>query len=104
MPGDSVNPLQIWTAIGAYTWIISVAAMVIYGVVSFVILKRKMHRAVHTEANIYEADNIKSPFVLGFFKPKIYLPLGLSGKEREYIVLHEQTHIKRLTQTARCFL
>ena len=94
-PTASVNPLQIWTTICALVWFIGVAVMLIYGVVSFVILKRKMREAAHIEANIYEAGNIKSPFVLGVFKPKIYLPIGLSGQERSYILLHEQTHIRR---------
>jgi beta-lactamase regulating signal transducer with metallopeptidase domain len=94
-PTASVNPLQIWTTIGAFVWLIGVTVMIIYGVTSFVVLKRKMRDTVHIEANIYEAENIKSPFVLGVFKPKIYLPIGLSGKERSYILLHEQTHIRR---------
>ncbi|MEG6520997.1 M56 family metallopeptidase [Desulfotomaculum sp. 1211_IL3151] len=93
--GASVNPLQIWTTIGAFVWLAGVAVMLIYGVGSFIILKRKMREAAHAEANIYEAANIKWPFVLGIFKPKIYLPLGLSVQERDYIILHEQTHIKR---------
>jgi len=93
--GDSVNPLQIWTAIGAWVWIIGVAAMVIYGVVSFFILKRKMNEATNVEANAYEAENIKSPFVLGVFRPRFYLPIGLSEQEKSYIILHEQTHIRR---------
>lgn len=95
MPSASVNPLQIWTTIGAFVWFVVAAAMVIYGVVSFVILKRKMREAAHIETNIYEAENIKSPFVLGAFKPGIYLPIGLSEKEKSYIILHEQTHIRR---------
>lgn len=94
-PAASANPLQIWTTIGALIWLIGTAVMVVYGVVSFVILKRKMRKSAHVEANIYEAENIKSPFVLGVFKPRIYLPVGLSGKEKSYILLHEQTHIRR---------
>ena len=94
-PATSNTPLQIWTAIGAWVWIISVVVMFIYGVVSFIILKRKMSKATRIKANICEAANIKSPFVLGVFKPRIYLPLGLSEQERSYIILHEQTHIKR---------
>lgn len=94
-PVASVNPLQVWTAIGAWVWLAGVAGLVIYGVVSFLILKGKMNGAAHTETNIYEAENIKSPFVLGIFKPKIYLPLGLSAEEKSYILLHEKTHIKR---------
>lgn len=94
-PTARVNPLQIWTTIGALVWFIGVAVMLIYSVVSFIILKRKMREAAHIEANIYEAGNIKSPFVLGVFKPEIYLPIGLSGQEKSYILLHEQTHIRR---------
>lgn len=94
-PTASVNPLQIWTAIGAWVWIFGVAVLLIYGFVSFFILKRKMSEAAHIEANIYEAENIKSPFVLGIFNPRMYLPIGLSEQEKSYIILHEQTHIKR---------
>jgi len=94
-PASSANPLQLWTTIGELVWLIGAAAMVVYGLVSFVILKRKMRKADHIEANIYEAKNIKTPFVLGVFNPGIYLPIGLSEKEKSYILLHEQTHIRR---------
>jgi len=94
-PAASANPLQIWTATGAYAWLLGTAVMFIYGVASFIILKRKMRNAACIGDNIYEADNIQSPFVLGVFTPKIYLPPGLSEDEREYIVLHEKTHIRR---------
>jgi len=33
--------------------------------------------------------------VTGLIRPKIYLPCGLSGREQEYIILHEQHHIRR---------
>lgn len=94
-PQASVNPLQIWTAIGAYVWLIGVVVMFIYGVMSYALLKRKMRRANCIGGNTYEADNIQSPFVLGIFTPKIYLPTGFSEHEREYILLHERTHIRR---------
>ena len=94
-PAASVNPLQIWTATGARIWLVGVAVMLIYGVVSFVILRRQMNEAANVEANIYEAENIKSPFVLGVFKPRVYLPIGLTAQEKSYIILHEQTHIRR---------
>jgi beta-lactamase regulating signal transducer with metallopeptidase domain len=93
--GASVNPLQIWTAIGTYVWLIGAVIMMIYGVVSYVLLKHKMRTAVRVEENIYEADNIQSPFVLGIIPPKIYIPLSLAISERSYIILHERTHIRR---------
>jgi len=94
-PAANVNHLQIWFAAASYIWIFVAAAMLIYGAVSFVKLKGQIRNAVRVRTNIYEADNIKSPFVLGILRPSIYLPFGLSGLEREYILLHEQTHIRR---------
>ncbi len=96
-PSASVNPLQIWTAAGSLVWLIGVAAMAVYGAASFVILKQKMREAtpIKVNSNVYKAKNIKSPFVLGVLKPRIYLPAGLAEKEKSYIILHEQTHIRR---------
>ena len=54
-----------------------------------------MQKSMHIDKNIYEAHDIKSPFVLGIFSPKIYLPTGLLPHERGYILLHEETHIRR---------
>jgi len=94
-PHFSANPLQIWVAIIAWAWFLGFAVMVIYGIVSFAILNNKMKKSTHIEGNIYESGFIKSPFVLGIFSPKIYLPAGLLPHERGYILLHEQTHIRR---------
>ena len=94
-PSASVNPLRIWTSVGAYVWLMVVAAMLLYGTVSYALLKRRTRTAIRADGNIYEADNIGSPFVLGVIKPKIYIPLSLAADERGYIILHEQTHIRR---------
>jgi len=91
----SVNPMQIWTTPGAWVWFVVAVAFAVYGIASCLMLKHRMKKASWVSANIYEADNIKSPFVLGILSPKIYLPVGLSAHERVYILLHEQTHIKR---------
>jgi beta-lactamase regulating signal transducer with metallopeptidase domain len=90
-----VTPMRTVYDVLAVIWLAGVAAMLLYGVASFFILKRKMRNAAHIEANIYETENIKSPFVLGVFRPRIYLPVGLSEHERGYILLHERTHIRR---------
>ncbi len=94
-PAASVNPLQIWQTVGAYLWFAGCIVMLVYSVVSISLLKRQLRSAVLTEGNIYEAENLKTPFVLGFIRPKIYIPSGLSAEEKGYIILHEQTHIKR---------
>jgi len=91
----SVNPMQILTSIGGYVWLIGAAAMIIYGIVSYFLLKQKMKSAIHIEGNVYEANFIKSPFVLGVVNPKIYIPNISNEQERDYVILHEQTHIRR---------
>ena len=93
--GASVNPLQIYVEIGAYFWILGIMILLIYSLVSGILLKRQLRSAELIEQNIFEAKNLKTPFVLGLLRPKIYLPVGFNDKERSYILLHEQTHINR---------
>ena len=91
----SVNPLQIYTEIGAYFWVLGIITLLVYSLISILILKRQLKSAQLLEKNIHEARNLKTPFVLGFVRPKIYLPVGLSVEERSCILLHEQAHIHR---------
>lgn len=69
--------------------------MLIYSLVSLLRLRANLVGAVKWRDNIYLADHIASPFVMGVLHPKIYLPSTLSERERDYIILHEQTHIRR---------
>ena len=92
---NSINPMQVILVAGSWLWLIGVAVMLIYSFVTIHILKRKLLGAVLYKDNIYEANNIKTPFVLGFIKPKIYIPSDLTEEEKSYIILHEQTHIRR---------
>jgi beta-lactamase regulating signal transducer with metallopeptidase domain len=92
---NSVYPLQIWISIGVCLWFLGLVVMLIYGVSSYLSVKRGIREAVCLEANLFEAENIQSPFILGILAPKIYIPSGLSVKERAYILLHEQTHLRR---------
>ena len=94
-PVATVNPLRVWTAIGSWVWLAGAVVMLVFGVVCYIRLKHRMGSAIRVEDNLYETDGIQSPFVLGILKPKIYIPLELSEQEREYIVLHERTHIQR---------
>jgi beta-lactamase regulating signal transducer with metallopeptidase domain len=94
-PTASANPLQIWTIMGAYVWLAGLVVMLIYAAVTYVLLKQKLRFATKKEDNVYETDRIRSPFVLGFVRPKIYLPAGLADADLSYILCHERTHIKR---------
>ncbi|MGD9569923.1 MAG: M56 family metallopeptidase [Sedimentibacter sp.] len=79
----------------AYIWVLGIIALLAYSLVSILIIKRQLKSAQLIEKNIFKAKNLKTPFVLGLIRPKIYLPIGLNGTERSYIFLHEQTHIHR---------
>lgn len=94
-PQASVNPLQNWITAAGMVWIIGTLGLLIYGLISYLKLKKHLQEAVLLHSNIYESESVSSPFVLGFVTPKIYLPTGLSPKEHQYIILHEQTHIRR---------
>jgi len=93
--GASANPLQIYMEIGAYIWVLGIIALIVYSLVSILVLKRQLKSAQLIEKNVFEAKNLRTPFVLGLIRPKIYLPIGLNASERSYILLHEQTHIHR---------
>lgn len=92
---ESVSPLQLYIQIGAYIWILGMVLLLMYSLVTMFLLKRQLKEAQLIEQNIYEAKNLQTPFVIGIMRPRIFLPAGLSGEERSYIVLHEQIHIRR---------
>ena len=89
------DPLEGEFAIGSLIWLLGIAGMVLYSAVSYFLLRQKLIGAVLLRDNIYLADGIGSPFVMGFIRPKIYLPSVLSEQEQGYIILHEQHHIRR---------
>ena len=80
----------------AIAWLAGMGVMVLYSCLSYWKIKKKVRISVLLRDNIFIADDIGSPCVIGFGLPNIYLPNGLSEKEQEYIILHEQHHIKRL--------
>ncbi|MEL7568411.1 MAG: DUF5301 domain-containing protein [Dehalobacterium sp.] len=97
------DPLEAPMAFATLLWLFGVAAMFTYSIVSVVILKRHLKSARHIKQNIYEAENLKTPFVLGIFRPRIFIPDGLAEEEKRYIIRHEQTHIRRLDHIIKPF-
>jgi len=92
----SANPMQIWLAIGEAVWLIGITTLLIYSVITTVKLYSKLRNAKHIKDNIYLVNGFKTPFVFGIIYPKVYLPDRLLESEKSYVLLHEQTHIKRL--------
>lgn len=76
-------------------WLAGTAAIVLYSFGAYLRLKRRVSAAVLLRDNIWQCDCLKTPFVLGYFRPRIYLPFHMEEGEEAYILLHEQTHLKR---------
>lgn len=97
--GDGVSkPATVYDTllpILSNVWIIGIVVLVFYSIVMLLKLRRKLLGATPIDDDIYIADYLDSPFVMGIFQPKIYLPSSLNKREMEYIILHEQHHIKR---------
>ena len=94
-PETSVNPLYIWTEIAGWVWLIGLGAMLLYALVSFLRLRRRVSVSLPIRDRIYLCDAISSPFILGVVKPRIYLPSGLDEVQRQNVLAHEQAHLAR---------
>lgn len=94
-PMTSVNPMQIWMAAAVFFWCAGMAVMFVYSIISWVRLHRRMDNAVLLEDNVYQSDRVCSPFILGIFRPRIYIPFGLDTASLNYVLKHERFHLKR---------
>ncbi|HJG86785.1 M56 family metallopeptidase [Pseudoflavonifractor capillosus] len=95
-PSEPAEPAEPgWLPALSAVWALGVLALWLWSLVSWLRLRRRLSAAVRTPDGAWESDRVDSPFVLGFFPPKIYLPLGLSGDTRRYVLLHERAHIRR---------
>lgn len=80
----------------AFIWTAGCVILLLYAVCSYILLKRKTGAAFNNGENIYICDDIDTPFILGIFSPKIYIPSLLTEEERGYVIAHEKAHLKRL--------
>lgn len=89
------NPLQRWTFRVGHIWRLGVAVLLVYTLISYLGLKRKLSDAVLHKENIFQSEKVVSPFVLGIIRPRIYIPYGLSRTEMQCVLAHERAHIAR---------
>ena len=94
-PAGSVNPLYVWTFIVSVIWFIGIAAMLLYAVISYVRVRRSVAERIPYEGNIFLCDHVKSPFILGLVRPKIYLPSNMDATAMEPVIAHEKAHLAR---------
>ncbi len=105
---DSENPavlVQSFLSTGAAVWVLGMDIMVIGSAVSLIRLRRRLKDAVRDRSvrdqlvgeqdNVYRCRGISTAFVYGILRPRIYLPEGLTDEEKNFVLLHEQAHIRR---------
>lgn len=78
-----------------FIWFAGMCGMLIIAIVGYIDLKRSIGASIKKKKNIYICDEVMSPFILGIFRPMIYLPSGMDIKVEKSVILHEEAHIKR---------
>ena len=91
-PAASVNPLQVWMHLAGLVWAIGVLALLLAALVSVWKLRRRVQASIGLQKGVRLCDAIDTPFLLGLFRPTVYLPSQLSQQERDVVLAHEAAH------------
>ena len=94
-PAASVNPLYVWTFMMSVIWIIGIAAMLLYAAISYGQVRKSVAERIPYGENIFLCDQVRSPFILGLVRPKIYLPSSMDGMAMDPVIAHEKAHLAR---------
>ena len=104
-PGETAAPFP-WRALAAGVWLAGALAMAGYALISYLVLRRRLFDAVRVEPGVWEHPDLASPFLLGVFRPRIYLPAHLPAKTRFFVLAHERAHLRRFDHIVKpiCYL
>lgn len=94
-PAQSVNTLDLWMNIAGAVWAAGAAGMLIWALASWLRLRREVAESVPAGDGIRLCDAVDSPFILGIFRPVIYLPAGMDTAQSAHVIAHERAHIAR---------
>ncbi|SNS52228.1 Signal transducer regulating beta-lactamase production, contains metallopeptidase domain [Anaerovirgula multivorans] len=99
----AINPIDLETTgsamrlnieIFAWIWFVGAVLLLLYAIISYLRMRRKVWEAVLLRDSIWLCDAVKSPFILGIIRPQIYLPSGIPEGQVNYVLAHEQAHLK----------
>jgi len=93
LPSASAPPSL--TDILSVLWLVGVIVLLIYSAVTYLHLRRRLSTAILQGDDLWQSDRVQSPFILGFFRPRIYIPFGLDEQTLGYVLAHEHYHLKR---------
>ncbi|MBQ8354681.1 MAG: hypothetical protein IJY40_03525 [Oscillospiraceae bacterium] len=92
----TVDRFQHWDMLATVAWLAGMGVMAIYAVYSYWNLRLRVRLGARVWDNVWECDEISSPFILGLFRPRIYLPSSLDVDTRTMVLAHERAHLDRL--------
>lgn len=95
-PQASIDPVQVWLAMGFVVWVSGLIILLLYAAIQYFRLHRRVRDAVIIEPQVFETDAVTAPFVLGIFRPRIILPTLMTPYARELVLRHERAHLLRL--------
>ena len=78
-----------------WVWLAGCAAMLLYAAVSFFRIRKRVQLSLPLRDNIWRCEAVDSPFILGFFRPNIYLPYDMDEGQAQYVIAHEEAHLRR---------
>ncbi len=109
---NNINFLELLLNASSVIWLIGMITILLIAVLRYIQLKKKLRTATRLNigmcggCEVFETDQIDSPFLMGLIKPKIYVPLGMNEQDLSYVLLHELIHRKRKDYIVKpfCFL
>ncbi len=94
-PFMSANPLQVVTFIAGIIWLGGVAVMFVWALASWLRLKKTVRAAIPAGEGVMICDEVRTPFILGVYRPQIYVPSFMEGETLEHVIRHEKAHLER---------
>lgn len=92
---SATDLMTVLTWVALCLWIAGIAAMIGCSIYNYLKMRRLVSEACLVRDNIYETDNIRTPFILGLWRPRIYVPMGLPEEQLAYVLAHESYHLRR---------
>lgn len=89
------NIESIISSVASAIWLIGIIAILLYGIVSYIRVKKTVTGAVLLRDNIWQSERIVSPFILGIFRPAVYIPFKMDENTQSYVISHEKAHLRR---------
>ena len=91
----NVDSFQLDMLFLSFAWLGGVVLMLLYAVISYLRIYFKIKVSLNLKDNVYLCDKINTPFIFGLFRPKIFIPSGMDEETVNYVLAHENAHLKR---------